>query len=355
MKHPAFIQFHPTLRCNQKCGFCFNGNISDPGSYRDMDKHEAFQLVDMAVKYGISEIDILGGEPLLVPWIKDFISYAMGLKLAVNISTNGSLLAPVIDLAETGADALNIGFSILGFSETHNALTGSDNFSKAISGIKRLASDGKGPIVKSVLMRENKDEISGLVDYLTELGVERYFLLHEDMIGRQDYQALSFPEYYAFYSELKKEKDGKPDIGFVAASGFYKHGAYSKFRCDAGITKIAVMPDGSAFPCNLFAGLGKFLLGNIFRDGIEKIWHNRILEFFRGYKRDNLCGRKDCAHYTTCTGGCPAHCYYYYGTIDAVDPRCREFAIDPDKKSYGPHRQPHHPPDLNKMKKKAII
>jgi mycofactocin biosynthetic radical S-adenosylmethionine protein MftC len=323
MKHPAFIQFYPTLRCNQKCGFCFNRSISDQASYGDMNKHEAFLIVDMAAKYGISEIDVLGGEPLLVPWIKDFISYATNSKLAVNISTNGSLLDSVIDLAEKGAGSLNIGFSILGFSETHNALTGSDNFSKAVAGIKRLASDGRGPIVKSVLMRENIDEIFGLVEYLAELGVKRYFLLHEDMIGRQDYQAFSFPEYYAFYSQLKKEKDGKPDIGFVAASGFYRHGTCSKSRCDAGVTKIAVMPDGSAFPCNLFAGSGEFLLGNIFRDGIEKIWQNRLLEYFRDCKMGNLCVRKDCAHYTTCTGGCPAHSDYFYGTMDAVDPRCK--------------------------------
>jgi radical SAM protein with 4Fe4S-binding SPASM domain len=342
MKPPAFIQFYPTLRCNQKCGFCFNRSIPDPGSYGDMNKHEAFLLVDLAVKYGISEIDILGGEPLLVPWIKDFILHATGSKLAVNISTNGSLPDSVNSLAETGSGSLNIGFSILGFSETHNTLTGSDNFSKAIEGIKRLVSEGREPVVKSVLMRENKGEIFDLVEYLAELGVKRYFLLHEDMIGRQGYHVLSFPDFYDFYSELKKKMYGKPDIGFVAASGFYRHGAYSKFRCNAGITKIAVMPDGSAFPCNLFAGSGKFLLGNIFMDGIEKIWHNRLLEYFRDYKKENLCVRKDCAHYTTCTGGCPAHSHYFYGTMDAVDPRCKEFTICTDKKSYGPNRQPLH-------------
>jgi radical SAM protein with 4Fe4S-binding SPASM domain len=328
MNHPEFIQFYPTLRCNQKCGFCFNRGISAPVSFGDMNKHEAFLLADMALGYGVSEIDILGGEPFLVPWIKDFISYSTGSKLAVNISTNGSLLDSVTDLAETGDDSLNIGFSILGFSETHNALTGSNNFSKAIAGIKRLISHGKEPVVKSVLMQENKDEIFDLVDYLSQLGVKRYFLLHEDMISRLDYQALSFPDYYDFYSELKKEKNGNPDIGFVAASGFYKHGAYSKFRCDAGITKIAVMPDGSTFPCNLFAGLEKFLLGNIFRDGIEKIWRNPVLLYFRNHRVENQCINKKCLHFKTCAGGCPAQSYFFYGSMDSVDPRCRNRSDD---------------------------
>ena len=53
-------------------------------------------------------------------------------------------------------------------------------------------------------------------------------------------------------------------IGFVAASGFYKYGREACGRCDAGIEKIAVMPDGSVFPCNLFAGFKEFRLGNIF-------------------------------------------------------------------------------------------
>lgn len=55
---------------------------------------------------------------------------------------------------------------------------------------------------------------------------------------------------------------GVLDIGFVAASGFYSHGPQPKGRCDAGVKKIAIMPDGSVFPCNLFAGFEEFRLSN---------------------------------------------------------------------------------------------
>lgn len=76
------------------------------------------------------------GRTLLISWIKDFITYAIDSGLTINISTNGGLANPIIDLAVSCPESLNIGFSVLGFSETHNTLTGSDNFSNAIGGIK---------------------------------------------------------------------------------------------------------------------------------------------------------------------------------------------------------------------------
>jgi radical SAM protein with 4Fe4S-binding SPASM domain len=291
--------------------------------YKDMNKDKGFSLVDIAGEYGISEIDILGGEPLLVPWIKDFITCAMDAGIIINISTNGGLPDSIIHLAETCRGSLNIGFSMLGFSETHNTLTGSDNFVRAITGIKKLVSAGKNPIVKSVLMNGNKGELLDLAAYFAGIGVKRYCLLHEDTIGRRGYHAFSYPEYLDFYSHLKRQMGSSLDISPVAASGYYKHGIHSNFRCDAGVTKIAVMPDGSAFPCNLFAGSGEFFLGNIFTDGLEKIWHNPTLNYFRNYGRGNLCSDTRCSSFSTCTGGCPAHSYYAYGTMDKVDPRCK--------------------------------
>ena len=179
---------------------------------------------------------------------------------------------------------------------------------------------GKDPIVKSTLTRANAKEIRPLVKYLRDLGIKRYYLLYEDSIGRTDHSScLSYPEFMSFYTAV--QNDLKPfHIGFVAASGFYKYGAKARGRCDAGIEKIAVMPDGSVFPCNLFAGFEEFRLGNIFLDGIEKIWNNPILSQFRT-SHETACRRDDCHHSTNCGGGCPAHSYFFYGTIECSGPQ----------------------------------
>lgn len=288
-----------------------------------MNSNDAFSLLDIFAKMGISEIDILGGEPMLVPWMKDFVKYVTSLNITLNISTNGSLLDAVNGFSEIKTDLLNIGFSVHGFSKIHNTLTMADNFSKAVMGIRRLIEGGKNTIVKSVLTKENKHEIYDLILYLKELGVKRYYLLHEDIIGRQKpLTCFSFSEFWKFYSNIKTDMARVLDINFVAASGFYKYGLKEQRRCNAGVIKIAVFPDGSVFPCNLFAGFKEFRLGNIFKDDMEKILRNPILESFRKDDGNNRCIRNNCDHYLTCRGGCPAHSYYFYGTLDMADPRC---------------------------------
>jgi radical SAM protein with 4Fe4S-binding SPASM domain len=289
-----------------------------------MDMQNAYFLSDLFSAKGISEIDLLGGEPLLVPWLKEFVLYTTGKGITINISTNGSLPESIEQLKELQTDFLNIGFSVHGLSETHNALTGSDNFSITISGIRILIGAGKIPHVKSALIPENIHEISGIVAYLVELGVQRYYLMFEDTIGMgKDVNCISFPDFWNFYQNLKKSVQGRLEIGSIIASGFSSESSRSPGRCKAGTDKLAILPDGSVFPCNLFAGFQEFCLGNIFIDKYEKILESPVLEYFRNYGK-NSCINTDCSHFISCRGGCPAHIYYSYSSLYGGDPRCQK-------------------------------
>jgi radical SAM protein with 4Fe4S-binding SPASM domain len=166
-------------------------------------------------------------------------------------------------------------------------------------------------------------ELTELVSFLKDFGVRSYYLMHEDLLGRKEYNhPISFPEFWKFFTDLKSHLDDLIDINFVAASGFYKYKTNTAARCDAGITKISIMPDGTAFPCNLFARFKEFCLGNVVHEGIEKIWEHPVLKIFRRYDGKNRCISTRCEHHPQCKGGCPAHTYYFYGSIYGVDPRC---------------------------------
>ena len=270
MDSPSFIQFYPTLRCNQDCRFCFNQNIQGASSYRDMSRDDALRLAGILAEAGFQEVDILGGEPMLVPWIKEFIRQVTAFDMTLNISTNGSLPEKVEELADIPSESINIGFSLHGFAGTHNALTVSDNFSRVVKGIGNMVRAGKNPVVKSTLTAENKDEIHELVMFLKNLGVKRYYLLHEDIIGRSDATGFSFPEFRECFLKIQEGLEGILDIGFVAASAFYKYGSRTQARCDAGVTKLALLPDGAVFPCNLFFGFRRILPGKYFQGRFKK-------------------------------------------------------------------------------------
>ncbi len=206
-----------------------------------MNAADADALGSVLIENGIPEIDILGGEPMLLPWITDFAKRMTDSGIRVNMSTNGSLPDIPDRLTDLEGGFFSLGFSIHGFSRTHNALTKSDNFSNAVLGLMKMIEAGKDPAVKSVLLRENKNEIFELVPYLAELGVKRYFLLYEDTIGRRlSRPCFSFPEFYDIYSRLKRNTKCLLDVRFVAASGFYKYGGRAG-RCDAGTEKIAIL------------------------------------------------------------------------------------------------------------------
>jgi radical SAM protein with 4Fe4S-binding SPASM domain len=319
--YPPFIQLYPTLRCNQSCYFCFNRNIAGSVASADMPGKNAYALAGILAEAKVQELDMLGGEPMLVPWMREYAEYVTGLGIRINISTNGSL-PYTVDKFSHIRELLNIGFSVLGLQETHDSLTMGDNFQKAIEVIRALIKKGGTPIVKSVLTSRNRHEIHELACYLATLGVGKYYLLHEDFIGRENLNnCISFPEFYGFYAELRKELKGRMEVGFVAASGFHRHCRDSHGICNAGRTKIALLPDGSAFPCNLFFGFPGFRLGNIFTDGLENIWDSPVLEIFRKAIKKR-CPEDNCRYYSACSGGCPAHSFYFFGTINKPDPRC---------------------------------
>jgi radical SAM protein with 4Fe4S-binding SPASM domain len=318
---PQFIQFYPTLRCNQKCGFCFN---LPPTYASDMSFDNALALLDILLCNGIGEIDIMGGEPLLLDWMPDFVDIAIKSGRSVNLSTNGSTVEVIEKLSDLDPEKFNIGISLEGSSKaTHNRMTNSHHFYRALTSVSELVSSGLDPIVKTVVSKETMSDIQAVVDLLRDMGVKRYYLIHMDLITSDTTlknAALGYSAFRDFYEEIKRNNQ---DIGIfkVAASCFEKETLPGGVRCAGGVRKLAVMPDGSVYPCSLFQHFEEFNLGNIFEDSLLTIWASAKLDLFRHY-RQNRCTIDSCVDRHSCTGGCPAHGYYHYRKHLRPDVRC---------------------------------
>ncbi len=284
----------------------------------------ALKLIGILSDNGIAELDIMGGEPLLLDWMPDFVGAVLGKGLAVNLSTNGSRPDAISKLRRFRGEKLSIGISLEGSTEqTHAAQTGSLYFTEVRRGIETLSAPGFEPVVKTVVTRETMDDIQAIADLLKEKGVRRYYLLHMDLLSDDhalQAAALAYPEFLSFYERIR---DANPDISIlkVNASCFERNTLPPGVRCAAGVRKLAIMPDGSVYPCNLLHRMPSFRLANIFETDMTAIWNTPALDAFR---RDdgNSCQAADCANRPSCTGGCPAHAYFHAGKPSSGDVRC---------------------------------
>ena len=322
---PEFIQFYPTTRCNQNCYFCFNNpSPARTDNASDIPYDRALTLLDILEANGIKEIDIMGGEPLILTWMPDFIEIALKKRMAVNISSNGSNTEALSRFKNVDPQKCNIGISLEGSnSRNHNAITKSSHFDVALRSIKSLVSFGCDPIVKTVITRSNLHDLQNIVDLLRCIGVKRFYIIHMDLMSGNTSltkDAMGFTEFESFYRSLSGVN---ANIGIfkVHASCFNRNLIPDGVRCSGGVRKLSILPDGSVFPCNLFHCLEEFTLGNVFESDLSSLWKSPKLSLFREY-RGNRCGHENCFNNASCTGGCPAHGYYHYGDPDHMDIRC---------------------------------
>ncbi len=299
---PDYIQFYPTLRCNRSCDFCFNRSMP---LVPDISPDDFKYMLQTLKAFAAKTIDIIGGEPTMHPFLLSLIREADARGFRMNISSNGTnigLLEEILDMKIH----VTIGISVN---------------NRATLGHVREFIKKHRPIIKTVF---SQDRDIGMVQEILSLKPERFYFIYRDAMDHEGLrEALSFHEFM----RIVQEEFRSFRVGTVFCSGFIPDiEAYpdlSTARCPAGTTKLGIMPDGSVYPCNLFFGRKDFLLGNVFTDPFETIWHHQALDFFRAFT-GNPCTRTACTHHTVCHGGCPAHSLIHSGCLTAPDPRCSE-------------------------------
>lgn len=316
-----YIQLYPTTRCNQLCAFCFNA-IQKP--YEDLSYEHALDLLHILPAHDIREIDIMGGEPLLVPWMPAFVNEAIKQQFRINVSSNGSMTRAVEEMGRIKSDRCTVGISLEGSSgDRHNRVTGADHFIQAVENIKKLVLLGADPVVKTVITKSSRHDIQGIINLIRTCGGKRYYLIHMDLLSRNASlrkEVLSYPEFILFFQKIR-DKNSDLQIGSVHASCFQTEALPTGSRCAGGLRKLSILPDGSVFPCNLLHGFPQFYLGNIFKDDLASFWNHPGINALQA-RREQGCHRVDCNHYAHCTGGCPAHCLYHFGSTHGMDIRC---------------------------------
>lgn len=297
---PDYIQFYPTLQCNQSCEFCFNRAMP---SQPDMTLKD-FQAMLAVLKQGaVRTIDIMGGEPTLHPEIVNFVRESLASGFYVNISSNGTNLNVLDEIMGMG-NGVTVGISV--------------NDKETLESTKGFIQTRK-PVVKSIF---RTDMDCSMIEKILALRPKRFYLIYRDALNLAELGKTA--PFHEFSATIENRFDSR-ETGSVSCSGFLPDRESSpelaQVRCPAGTTKLGIMPDGSVYPCNLFFGRKEFLLGNVKNDPFQNIWQHPALAYFRSTAK-NPCTKTSCRHHAGCHGGCPAHSLFLADDLTASDPRC---------------------------------
>ena len=302
---PAYVQFYPTLRCNLACDFCFNRELTP---LPDVDPADFARMLDPLLAAGVDTLDLLGGEPTLHPRLDELVAAIAARRMSTTLSTNGHGDLELLERLEDrfGRATLRVGVSVNGMEA---------------SGPLRDYISRRAPLVKSVCIR-GWELPPATAEHLARPGAEYYLIFRDPLTSGELDDSISYPEYRSRLDALRARH---PQAAGVACDGFVPEGAAAEqlrsVRCPAGTTKLAVLPDGSVYPCYLLFSRPEFRLGNLLTEAFETIWNHPRLEFFRTF-RGNACPRAACDFHAACHGGCPAVSLLVAGDLSSPDPRC---------------------------------
>jgi radical SAM protein with 4Fe4S-binding SPASM domain len=296
---PDYIQFYPTVRCDQGCGFCFNRSLPKA---EDMPLALFRRMTDMLLAAGVRVLDIMGGEPTLHSDLLPMIEHASRKGMTINISSNGRDPGTLAEVSRR-FPRVTVGISV----NDRGTLQKLEGFLRK-----------HHPVVKTVFGSTADHE---LIEQVLALAPRRYYLIYRDTLHQDElYESLPFDRFL----ESVRSRYGSR-VGIVFCSGFVpdveRYPSLRRVRCPAGTTKLGILPDGSVYPCNLLFGHQGLKLGNVLSDPFDAIWTHEALAFFRTAAK-HPCPRKACEIRHQCHGGCPAHGLLLHGDLSAPEPRC---------------------------------
>ena len=323
--------FELTDGCNQNCKFCYNywkgansQYSAETASYRRIKK----VLKTVFKQATVKSISFSGGEPLLLPEIRDLVFYSRLHKSNVSVLTNGTLLDNELIESFSDLGVRRIQIPLLSSdTKTHNALTQREgSWNQAVEATRKLIKTN--PEWFNAVLVLTKQNISGLdetLQFYVSLGVKTVLVNRFNIggLGRQ-YQAelnLSHQELQVAFKEIDifaHEHDIRFYSGVctpicVLNPAEYRKIAFSFCNKDISLRPITINYKGDVRFCNH----SPRILGNVFEKTLSEILLNKDYDAYFNTTPDYCAS---CELLPRCGGGCRAASEQVYNTFAKVDP-----------------------------------
>jgi pseudo-rSAM protein/SPASM domain protein len=349
-QHRPVVVWNVTRQCNLYCEHCYASADTEtaPG---ELSTAEGKALLADLADYGVPVVLFSGGEPLVRDDLPELIAHAADLGLRPVLSTNGTLVTAERAARLRDAGLQYAGVSVDGLPERNDAFRGKEGaFDAAVQGIERCLDAGLKTGLRYTITDHNATDLEGVVDLLTDVGVDRFCFYHLDYGGRgtdildadlspddrraavrrvcdttlayhergEDIETLLVGNYAdaGYLVEYAREHLGAERAADIRAALRVNGGD------PAGERVANVDYQGNVHPTQFWQG---YALGNVRDRPFGAIWEDESNPLLRALRDrdDRLTGAcADCRHRDVCRGGSRLRALTVHGDLFAPDPQC---------------------------------
>lgn len=207
-KH-TYLRISLTDKCNLRCTYCMPQEDMQFMPFKWlMQADEIEELAKIFVEMGVSKIRLTGGEPLIRKDAAQIITSLGQLPTSLTLTTNAVFVDQFLtDLKQAGVQSLNVSLDTL-MEEQFKSITKRDHFSKTLSNIRLLLSEGFIVKINVVVMRGiNDSEVNDFVRLtLDEPNLHVRFIEFMPFNGNQ-WDMSKIVSYADLLSEIRSEYD----------------------------------------------------------------------------------------------------------------------------------------------------
>jgi len=323
---PLNVTIQITNRCNLNCIHCHR-NLKNT---KDLGLRTFKKIIKELRSLNIFNINISGGEPILIAELPEMIKTVNLSGMKVTMSTNGLLLTKKLADFYKRAGLHNIQISLDSANPSkHNMIRGMQNaYEILIEKIKLLKKLKINFTIVTTLINQSPEEYSQVIDLAYKLGASAHktnTTVPQGEGRKLNAKILSIKEYKRIWIKKVKKYEGRMPVlaetMFVIQLGKNyisppKIFDLLRVGCPAGILTANINEYGEVNPCPFFPDM---VLGNIKKDNFKKIWNNKIANMFRDRARITKCGK--CENKNIC-GGCRARSFGLFAKLNESDPLC---------------------------------
>ncbi|MCL9815079.1 TIGR04347 family pseudo-SAM/SPASM protein [Natranaeroarchaeum aerophilus] len=344
------VVWNTTKQCNLYCSHCYAGAESAAAA-GELTTEEGKDLLDDLAEYGAPVVLFSGGEPMVREDLTELVSYADDQGIRPVLSTNGTLLNRERARELRDAGLKYAGVSVDGLPERNDRFRGQEGaFEAALNGIHACQDVGLKTGLRYTITEMNAPDLEGVVDLLSDEGVDRFCFYHLDYGGRGaeisdvDLTPEKRREAVRRLCDMTREYHERGEeietllVGNYADAGFLVEYAreelgeaqaeriYRYLRRNGGDPAGERVADvdyqGNVHLTQFWQG---YSLGNVRDRSFGAIWEdesNPLLSRLRE-RTDHLKGRcADCQYQEICRGGSRLRALAIHDDPFAPDPQC---------------------------------